>query len=90
MKANEAPERIYVCDGVFPNHVDREGSPINTKRIDNHDIEYTRTDLFIESACEFLKDNGSHYIDILHGKVVLKKSIINDFNDYIKGKISGV
>lgn len=48
----EAPKRIYVCDNIFPNHVDWEGSPINTKRIDNHDIEYIRTDAFIEKACD--------------------------------------
>ena len=52
MKAN-APERIYVCDNVFPNHVDWDGSPINTKRIDDHDIEYTRTDAFIEKALKW-------------------------------------
>lgn len=32
MKANEAPNKIYVCDNVFPNHIDWEGSPINTKK----------------------------------------------------------
>lgn len=52
----EAPERIYVCNNVFPTHVDWEGSPINTKRIDNHDIEYVRTDVFIEKACKLLVD----------------------------------
>lgn len=52
MEAN-APERIYVCDNVFPNHVDWEGSPINTKRIDNRDIEYIRKDAFIERALKW-------------------------------------
>lgn len=52
MKANEAPEKIYVVDSTFPDYVDFDGSPINTKRIDDHDIEYTRTDAFIEKAKE--------------------------------------
>lgn len=51
MKAN-APEKIYVVDATFPDYVDFDGSPINTKRIDDHDIEYTRTDAFIEKACD--------------------------------------
>ena len=45
MKANEAPEKIYVVDATFPDHVDFDGSPINTKRIDDHDIEYIRKDV---------------------------------------------
>ena len=52
MKANKAPEKIYVVDATFPDYVDFDGSPINTKRIDDHDIEYTRTDAFIEKACD--------------------------------------
>lgn len=52
MKANEAPEKIYVVDATFPDYVDFDGSPINTKRIDDHDIEYVRTDSFIKRAKE--------------------------------------
>lgn len=52
MKANEAPEKIYVVDATFPDYVDFDGSPINTKRIDDHDIEYTRTDAFMKKAKE--------------------------------------
>ena len=52
MEANEAPDKIYVVDATFPDYVDFDGSPINTKRIDNRDIEYTRTDAFIEKACD--------------------------------------
>ena len=55
MKANEAPEKIYVVDVTFPDYVDFDGSPINTKRIDDHDIEYTRTDAFIAKACEWFR-----------------------------------
>ena len=57
MKANEAPERIYVVDATFPDYVDFDGSPINTKKIDDHDIEYTRTDAFIEKAWDWIEDN---------------------------------
>ena len=60
MKAN-APEKIYVVDATFPDYVDFDGSPINTKRIDDHDIEYTRTDAFIEKAAKWLEDNAIEY-----------------------------
>ena len=53
MKA-KAPEKIYVVDATFPDYVDFDGSPINTKRIDDHDIEYVCTDAFIEKTCEWL------------------------------------
>ena len=48
MKANEAPEKIYV-------HV-KKGRILNTwnsEWIGVNDIEYTRTDAFIEKACEY-------------------------------------
>ena len=51
MKPNEVPDKIYVVDATFPDYVDFDGSPINTKRIDDHDIEYIRADAFIEKAC---------------------------------------
>lgn len=48
----DIPKKIYVVDATFPDYVDFNGSPINTKRIDDHDIEYSRTDAFIEKAKE--------------------------------------
>jgi len=48
MKADEAPEKIYV-------HVraNKElGTTWHGTQIGVHDIEYTRTDAFIEKACD--------------------------------------
>ena len=78
MKANEAPERIYVVDATFPDYVDFDGSPINTKRIDDHDIEYTRTDAFIEKVESFLNkkdDRDSYTIGYIkrHLKEIIKE-----------------
>ena len=71
MKANEAPEKIYVADTTFPDYVDFDGSPINTKRIDEHDIEYVRSDGFIEKAkkwferqTEWTDLNGNRHCDM--------------------------
>ena len=34
-------------------------------------------------AIKWLKDNGSHYIDIVNGQLVLKKGIIKNFKKYM-------
>lgn len=68
MKANEAPERIWIN---LP-------QDLPCGHIDSNSVEYTRTDAFIEKACEWLKNNlqgivgGSIYID--------------DFKNYMKGE----
>lgn len=51
----DIPEKIYVADTTFPDYIDFDGSPINTKRIDEHDIEYTHSDAFIEKACAWFR-----------------------------------
>ena len=78
MKANEAPKKLYVVDVTFPDYVDFDGSPINTKRIDDHDIEYTRTDVFIEKTCAWLENN-------LQG-IVGGSIYIEDFRKYMRGE----
>ena len=73
MKANKAPEKIYLSA------VDLEeiGYLLEDSN-DSQDVEYTRTDAFIEKACEWLKNNlqgivgGSIYID--------------DFRKYMEGE----
>lgn len=62
MKANEAPEKIFV-------HVraNKElGTTWHGKKITNGDIEYVRTDVFIEKACEWLSDNLQTIVDVDH------------------------
>ena len=90
MKANKAPEKIYIVDATFPDYVDFDGSPINTKRIDNHDIEYTRADAFIEKAAQFLYDYNQKQV-LKHGAratLSLGEYTINvdDFIKYMKGE----
>ena len=58
MKANEAPEKIY----IHPDIGDREFiRPWLIRRASQESIEYIRTDAFIEKACEFWKDHLSGY-----------------------------
>ena len=46
------PDKIYIAYNVFPTHIDWDGSPINTKRIESSDIEYIRKDALMEWARE--------------------------------------
>lgn len=58
MKANKAPEKIYLekvypDNGILPNGLNYNQSP--------NDIEYTRTDAFIEKAVKWLDKNFLRY-----------------------------
>ena len=80
MKANGAPEKIYldpkkveesefgIIDAIVPEH-----------RVEKGDIEYTRTDVFIEKAKNFLWEHidGTDY----HVNYILK-----EFERYMKGE----
>ena len=77
MKANEAPEKIF----LFENPIN--GTPDNrwlSKRSDDEDIEYTRTDVFINKTTTWFANryqaNGSY----------LNADDIEDFTKYIKGE----
>ena len=59
MKANEAPEKIYLSDFTDTTELVFYVKQDNTKKTD---IEYTRTDAFIEKACEGIKHLLSGYI----------------------------
>ena len=84
MKANEAPEKIYI-------HV-KDGQALNTwnsEWIGVRDIEYIRKDAFIEKAYEWLK---THYRDYMHNptgkrlEAFFGGDMCNDFEDYMKGE----
>lgn len=47
MKANGVPEKLYLLSNGL----------ISYCKNTNEDVEYTRTDAFIEEACDWLKNN---------------------------------
>ena len=57
MKANGAPEKIYIS----PNS---EESTYYVSNQYNRLIEYTRTDAFIEKVCDWLSDNLQTIVDV--------------------------
>lgn len=42
------PDKLYIAAQTFPNEIDWEGSPINTTKIENTDVEYIRKDTFLK------------------------------------------
>ena len=52
MKAS-APEKLY----LHPTEKGKVGASWLTFQLTNEDIEYVRTDVFIEKACDFFEEN---------------------------------
>ena len=74
MKANEAPEKIYLIRTTrIIDEWRKEPSQYG------HNIEYTRTDAFIEKACQWLDE-------IYISQECLSLDDIEEFKKYMKGK----
>ena len=57
MKANEAPEKLYLGSKQRP---DKEIFHVFTTTVENDDIEYIRKDAFIEEVCKYLQENCTY------------------------------
>ena len=86
MKANEAPEKIY----LQPSAIEQlpHQNIIYTKPLSDNSIEYTRTDAFIEKALKFLDEK--FYFNNLHhgiesGVFDSEEEMFEDFINYMKG-----
>lgn len=84
----KAPEKIYL-------HPDEDGEvfgkPWSSIPFNKHNVEYTRTDAFIERALGFLDGCIPDYIDLKHANVdtfmdVDNERFIKDFKNYMKGE----
>ena len=89
MKANEAPEKIYMTPSFGePDNVllaSFSKSHLNFHR----DIEYTRTDAFIEKALTYL-NSKFYFHNAFYGVVSTDfnamKELFEDFKKYMKGE----
>lgn len=90
MKANEAPEKIYlqVCGDCHRTDCenckfeDLEDNVTWSKdKIFDKDVEYTHTDAFIEKACEWLEPVMKNYAGYYAGI-----DILEDFKKYMEGE----
>lgn len=81
MKANEAPEKIYINSSL-------EDRIWLIGKGDTSFIEYTRTDIFIEKATEWLRKNADNYTwyDEMEGESGMTDEFIDDFKKYLKGE----
>lgn len=86
MKAN-APKKLYLeaiypDNGVLPNGLNYTPSPT--------DIEYTRTDAFIEKACGWIKKSITNNPEcnriISKKEIITMGALIEDFRKYMEGE----
>ena len=76
MKANEAPEKIYIS-----NYSSGFTYNWHLERLAVKDIEYTRTDAFIEKVCKWLQ---KEVVNDYEG--LIWENLIDDFKKYMKGE----
>jgi len=89
MKANEAPEKLYISD--YGSEVRYNWHP---ERLAVKDIEYIRTDAFIDKACEFFEEYikeedckfGSSEWTELRAEYESLDSFIRAFKNYMEGE----
>lgn len=79
MKAN-APEKIY----IDANEDWHRTYTAFTEKAKGNDIEYTRTDAFIEKALKFIKTNVDRIVNNQHG--VCMGCMDGEFRKYMKGE----
>lgn len=72
MKANEAPTKLY----LHPTAKGKVGASWLTFPLTNEDIEYIRTDAFIEKAVKWINEHTS----------LSEKLVIENFRKYMKGE----
>lgn len=86
MKANEAPEKIYILPHT--DYSDRQIMNAFTEKEDSTDIEYTRTGVIIKKACDGIEHLLSGYIikNFHFGDSYETDTFIEDFKNYMKGE----
>lgn len=78
MKANEAPEKLYMNWINYP--------------LEEMQVEYTRTDAFIEKVADYFNSKLYDWVSITNpdqrscANVIPKKGFIEDFINYMKGE----
>ena len=85
MKANEAPEKIY----IDANENWLRTYTVYTEKAKGNDIEYTRTDAFIEKALVYL-NSKFYFHNAFYGVVSTDfnamEEMFEDFRKYMEGE----
>jgi len=87
MKTN-APEKIYLQENTTTDCYDELWPEWFEAKAKDTDIEYTRTDAFIEKATEWLRKNADNYTwyDESEGESGMVDGFIEVFKNYMKGE----
>ena len=81
MKANEAPEKLYLSDFTDTTESVFYVKQDNTKKTD---IEYIRKDAFVEKVCEYLREHIDRQLTIYHEQTWKKRDeFIEDLKKYM-------
>lgn len=94
MKANEAPEKIYLIRNISTSTSLNTTDDCHEKylqewyksREKDADVEYIRADVFIKKAYEWLKENGGRYW--MDDYDLPTDELVKDFVNYIKGELN--
>ena len=84
MKANEAPEKIYLQDSMSTDTIGDLWPEWFDAKVSDDSIEYVRKDVFIEKACEWLDSANLDLYQIREG--VFSRQLVDDFKNYMKGE----
>lgn len=80
MKANEAPEKIWMNDDWVHQFDDKDFMGEDC-------VEYTRTDAFIKKAGEWIKENLLKYTYVYEGEVGIGMAVfLEKFKQSMKGE----
>lgn len=81
MKANKAPEKIYLQDSMSTDTIGDLWPEWFDAKVSDNSIEYTRTDAFIEKAWNWIEDNmlSSNQQD-------KSRLYFEQFKNYMKGE----
>ena len=86
----EAPEKIYMQQNTTTDCYEEWWPEWFEARAKDTDIEYTRTDAFIDKACDWLKENKDKYLYNTgeRGEYIPTCSgkMIDEFRNYMKGE----
>ena len=83
MKANEAPEKLY----LHPTVKNNIGASWLKFPLTNEDVEYTRTDAFIEKALAYLNEKfyfNNAFYGIVSTDFNAMEEMYEDFRNYMK------
>lgn len=90
MKANEAPKKLYVNFHFIETHPASNQPLVTEQGVNKYDIEYTRTDAFIEKLECWMNENFHQYTGEFAEGILAQfdrtEDAIDSFRKYMKGE----